>query len=123
MFGVGIIVLAGVLARLLRLEGNEGYIFIIFMFYVMRNRLIWQKALVFLPVLILARYRLVVYTLGNLNMLRGCILNVFGPYLGVLAVCFYSGEKGNIGKRFQRFVYAFYPLHLFVLAMVGYLRA
>ncbi len=123
MFGVGIIVLAGVLARLLRFEGNEGYIFIIFMFYVMRNRLIWQKALVFLPVLILARYRLVVYTLGNLNMLRGCILNVFGPYLGVLAVCFYSGEKGNIGKRFQRFVYAFYPLHLFVLAMVGYLRA
>ena len=112
---VGIIVLAGVLARLLRFEGSEGYIFIIFMFYVMRNRPIWQKALIFLPVLLLA--------LGNLNMFRVCILNVFGPYLGILAVCFYSGEKGNIGKGFQRFVYAFYPLHLFILAIIGYLRA
>lgn len=123
VLGIGIIVLAGILARLLRLEGNEGYIFIIFMFYVVRNRPIWQKALIFLPVLFLSRYRLVIYTLGNLNMLRGCILNVFGPYLGILAVCCYSGEKGNISKRFQQFVYAFYPLHLLILAMIGFLRA
>lgn len=120
--GIGIVVLAGALARLLRFEGSEGYILIIFMFYIMRNRPAWQKALLFIPVLFLARYRLVAYTLGDWEMLRTCILNVLGPYLGVLAVCFYSAEKGNTGKAFQKFMYAFYPLHLLILAGIGFLR-
>lgn len=122
VLGIGIIVLAGALARLLRFEGSEGYIFIIFMFYVMRNRPIWQKASTFVPILLLARYRLVAYTFTNLEMLRICILNVLGPYLGILAVCFYSGKKGTVSKEFQWFMYAFYPLHLLILAVIGYLR-
>lgn len=126
ILGLSIIVLAGILARLLRFEGSEGYIFIIFMFYLMRNSSQWKKALIFIPVVILSRYRLIayVYTLENyMHMFRTCILNVFGPYLGVLVTCYFSGEKGNISKRLQRFTYAFYPLHLLVLAIIGYLRA
>ncbi|OZV10340.1 hypothetical protein CIW83_20840 [Tissierella sp. P1] len=122
MLGIGIIVLAGVLARLLRFEGSEGYIFIIFMLYIMRNSSLWKKVLIFLPVVIFSRYRLVAYTLEDLNMLRSCVLNILGPYLGILVTCRYSGEKGNINRRFQRFMYWFYPLHLLVLAIVGYLR-
>ncbi|WP_312281560.1 TraX family protein [Oscillibacter sp.] len=122
ILGVGIFLVAGVLARLLRFEGSEGYILMIFMFYVLRNRPAWQKALIFIPVLALARYRLIAYTFKYSALLRTCILNVIGPYLGILAICCYSGEKGNTGKRFQRFVYAFYPVHLLALAIVGYLR-
>ncbi len=122
ILGVGIFLVAGVLARLLRFEGSEGYIFIIFMFYALRNRPVWQKALLFIPVLALARYRLIAYTLEDFAFLRTCLLNVIGPYFGIMAICFYSGEKGNTGKRFQRFMYAFYPVHLLALAIIGYLR-
>lgn len=119
---IGFIILAGALARLFQFEGSEGYIFIIFMFYVLRNRPVWQRTLLFIPVLVLARYRLVAYTLENLELLRTCILNILGPFLGILGICFYSGEKGDTGRRFQWFMYIFYPLHLIVLAVIGYLR-
>ncbi len=122
LIGIGVIVMAGALARLLRFEGSEGYIFIIFMFYAVRNRPTWQKALIFIPVLILARYRLIAYTLEDLKMLRTCILNLLGPYLGILTVGFYTGEKGTTGKGFQRFMYIFYPMHFLILAVIGYLR-
>lgn len=121
--GIGIVLLAGALSRLFRFEGSEGYILIIIMFYVLNNRPSWQKILIFIPVLFLARYRLIAYSLGHLEMLRTCMLNVLGPNLGILAVSFYSGEKGNTGKGFQWFVYAFYPLHLLLLALIGFLRA
>jgi hypothetical protein len=123
VLGISIIVLAGALARMLQFEGGEGYILIIFMLYVIRNRSVWQKALIFIPVMFLARYRLIAYTLlENIEMLRTCTLNVLGAYLGILMTGFYSGEKGNIGKRFQRFMYAFYPLQWLILAMIGFLR-
>jgi hypothetical protein len=56
-------------------------------------------------------------------MLLNAILNIAGPYLGILLTCLYSGEKGKAGKGFQRFMYAFYPLHLIILALIGFLIA
>nr|WP_246213225.1 TraX family protein [Aminipila butyrica] len=120
--GLSFIVLAGALARLLQLEGSEGYIFIIFMFYILRNQPVWQRTLFFMPILVLARYRLIAYTLTDFALLRTCLLNVIGPYLGILAICFYSGEQGPTGKRFKWFMYAFYPLHLLILAAIGYVK-
>ena len=122
MLGLGIIVLAGALARLLKFEGSEGYVFLIFLFYLTRKRRVWEKALIFIAAIPLSRYRLIAYTTKNPAMLHSCLLNAIGPYLGILALCFYNGEKGETNKNFQRFMYAFYPLHLLLLAMIGYLR-
>lgn len=120
VLGISIIVLSGILARLLQFEGGEGYIFIIFMFYLLRNRPIWQRGLAFIPLLVLARYRLIAYTLEDASLLRTCILNTLGPYLGIVTTFFYSGEKGNAGKWSKKLMYGFYPFHLLVLAILGY---
>ena len=102
-FGVGIVLLAGALARLFRFEGNEGYILIIIMFYVLNNRPSWQKILIFIPVLFLARYRLLVYSFGHLEMLRTCMLNVLGHNLGVL-VLFKNLSKNKTKPKFTNYI-------------------
>ncbi len=122
VLGVGVVVLAGVLARVLRFEGSEGYIFLIFLFYLTRKRKVWEKALIFIPAIPLSRYRLIAYTINNPGMIPTCSLNAVGPYLGILAIYFYNGEKGTLSKKFQWFMYAFYPLHLLFLAIIGYLK-
>ena len=120
--GYGAVILAGALARLLQLEGHEGYILIIFAFYLLRNSAVWKKVLVFIPIILLSRFRLVAFVCTEPRMLQACVLNVLGNYMGILITFFYTGEKGNSGKGFQRFMYAFYPLHLLLLAIIGYLR-
>ena len=122
LLGIAMAILACVLSRFLQLEGHEGYILIIFSFYILRNCSLQTKLLIFLPIIILSRYQLVYYTFLNTDMLRSCILNVLGNYLGVLITFFSSGKRGNSGKRFQLFMYTFYPVHLFVLAVIGFLR-
>ena len=54
--------------------------------------------------------------------IRNCLLNVAGNYLGMLCTLTCTGEKGDAGKGFQRFMYGFYPLHLALLALAGFLR-
>jgi len=120
--GFVFIILVGFLARLLRFEGGEGYILIIFMLYVLRNSSIQKKILLFIPIVLLSRYRLISYTLSNPDMLRVTLLNVLGPYLGLLVTCSYSYKKERKNKLIQYFTYAFYPLHMFILAIIGYLR-
>lgn len=123
LLGFLTIILTAFIARFCRLEGGDGYILIIFAFYLTQNSKPWKKALTMLPIVLVAKYRLIVgYFIHDWSTIGNCILNVFGPYLGVLVTCFYSHEKGNISKRFQRFMYAFYPLHFLVLAIAVYLR-
>lgn len=124
LLGFLTIMLTAFIARFCSLEGGDGYILIIFAFYLTQNSKPWKKALIMLPIVLIARYRLILgYFLHDWSTLGNFILNVFGPYLGVLVTCFYSHEKGNISKRFQRFIYAFYPLHFLVIAIAVYLRA
>lgn len=121
--GILAVILAGTLARLCHFEGNEGYILIIFMFYLLRNTAPWKKALIFIPVMILSRIRLIsILEEAGIRFMSNYLLNVFGPYLGVLVTCLYNHEKGNIKKGFQRFAYVFYPLHLLILGIIGFFR-
>ena len=58
-----------------------------------------------------------------LGQLWGGLFFIFGNYLGLLIpICFYNGQKGSISKTMQLGMYAFYPLHLLVLGMIGLLR-
>lgn len=115
---------ATVLARLLSMEGSRGYILLIFTFYLTRSLPRWQRALWFLPAVVLSRWGLVQWMLSDFTAgpIRNCLLNVAGNYLGMLVTLAYNGEKGNAGRGFQRLMYAFYPAHFAVLTLVGFLR-
>lgn len=121
--GILTAIAAMVLARVVPMEGAEGYIFLIFVFYFTRNLPRWQRALIFIPAVMLSRWNLMRWALTeqSANAVRNCVVNVLGNYLGMLVTLAYNGEKGNAGKRFQRFMYAFYPAHFAVLALVGFL--
>lgn len=115
---------ATALARLLSMEGGRGYILLIFTFYLTRNRPGWQRALWFLPAVVLSRWGLVQWVLEDFTAgpIRNFLLNTGGNYLGMLVTLAYTGEKGDAGRGFQRLCYAFYPAHFALLALIGLLR-
>ena len=116
------------LAALLDLEGGKGYLILAWVFYVTGKRPRWQRALIYIPAVLLSRWKLVLWVFESLGTpelsgaLRNCHLNVQGNYLGMLVTLLDNGEKGKAGKGFQRFCYAFYPAHFAVLALIGFLR-
>ncbi|MCI9121944.1 MAG: hypothetical protein HFG00_10555 [Oscillibacter sp.] len=116
------------LAEGLNLEGGKGYILLVWVYYITRNCPRWQKALLYIPAVMLSRWGLVLWALESLGtpecsrVLRNVLLNVLGNYFGMLAALSDNGEKGRVGKGFQFFCYAFYPAHFAVLALIGFLR-
>ena len=85
---------ATALARLLSMEGSRGYILLIFTFYLTRNRPRWQRALWFLPAVVLSRWGLVQWVLEDFTTgaIRNCLLNMGGNYLGMVVTLAYNGE-------------------------------
>lgn len=114
---------ATLLASLLRMEGGRGYILLIFTFYLTRDLPRRQRALWFLPAVVLSRWGLVQWMLEDFTAgpTVNCLLNTGGNYLGMLVTLACTGEKGDAGRGFQRFCYAFYPAHFALLASVGLL--
>lgn len=115
---------ATALATLLHMEGGRGYILLIFTFYLTRNLPRWQRALWFLPVVVLSRWGLVQWMLEDFTAgpIRNFLLNTGGNYLGMLVTLAYTGEKGDVGRGFQRLCYAFYPAHFVLLSLAGFLQ-
>jgi hypothetical protein len=116
---IGAVVLIATLAFVIHAEGREGYILIIFMFYLLKDIPKGKRALIWTLVIILSRLRLGVMAIKNPNFIRTYILNVLGPYLGVLVTFLYNGEKGKANKFTQYLMYGFYPAHLLILALLG----
>lgn len=124
LLGFVAVALAAYLARLLHMEGKEGYILLIFFFYLIQNQPRQRQALFLFPAVVLSRWNLVVWMLtgGGILAVSNAFLNIFGNYLGTLVTLAYNGEKGRTGHRFQWGMYAFYPLHFTILALIGFLR-
>lgn len=124
LLGLLAVAAAALLARLLRMEGHEGYILMIFVFYLTRDASRRRRALAFAPTAALARWKLVrwMVTEWSRNAAVNCLLNTVGNYLGMLVTLSYNGEKGRAGRGFQWFAYCFYPGHLALLALIGFLR-
>ena len=116
------------LAMELRMEGGQGYIILAWVYYITRSCPRWQKALIYIPTVLLSRRGLVLWVAESLGTpeltgaLRNSLLNVLGNYFGMLVTLSDNGEKGRAGKGFQRFCYAFYPAHFALLALIGFLR-
>lgn len=116
--------LATLCAILLHMEGGKGYVLLIFTFYLTRDLPRWQRALWFLPAVVLSRWGLAQWVLEDFTAgpIRNFLLNTGGNYLGMLVTLAYTGEKGDAGRGFQRLCYAFYPVHFALLAFIGFMR-
>ena len=116
------------LAMKLNMEGGKGYLILAWVYYIARNQPRCQKALIYIPAVMLSRRGLVLWAFESLGTaelslaLRNCLLNTLGNYFGMLVTLSDNGEKGRAGKGFQRFCYAFYPAHFAALALIGFLR-
>jgi len=112
----------------LNMEGGKGYILLAWVCYITRDCPRWQRALIYIPAVMLFRRGLILWVIESVGTaelagaLRNCLLNTLGNYFGMLVTLTDNGEKGRAGKGFQYFCYAFYPAHFAVLALVGFLR-
>ncbi len=104
--------------EVLRAEGGAAYVLLVLLFDLTMGLPVWKKALLWLPVFPVifsgALFSLFVSP-GQFDpgLMFVC---AFGPYLGALVTFFYNGKKGSDNKWMQYAVYAFYPVHLFILA-------
>jgi len=123
------VILATWLAMALNMEGGKGYILLAWVYYITRNHPRWQRALAYIPAVMLFRRGLIFWVIESVGTaeleeaLRNCLLNTLGNYFGMLVTLTDNGEKGQAGKGFQYFCYAFYPAHFAALALIGFLRA
>jgi hypothetical protein len=114
--------LAALIAHIIHTEGSEVYILTIFAFYMLRGVPKSKQAVIWIFVLLFARWGLVLFTAeGVQNRSFNLLLNTLGPYLGVLITFLFNGEKGKITKSLQYGMYWFYPAHLLLLALIGFL--
>lgn len=124
--GLGYLLAAGVVisAQYLSLtEGNGAYILFILVFYMTEHWPVKKKALLWLLLMPLSRYRLIwmffseqLFTWRWLHML--CI-NAVGPLLGVACTFFYNGKKGPSFPGDKYLWYVFYPAHLLALGLLN----
>lgn len=122
------VALATWLAMTLNMEGGKGYILLAYVYYIARDWSRRRRALVYIPAVMLSRRGLILWVIESVGTaelsaaLINCLLNVLGNYFGMLVTLADNGEKGQAGKGFQYFCYAFYPAHFAVLALIGFLR-
>jgi len=127
-WGLGALGAAAVylLAEIVPVEGGGRYILFILAFYLTRDWAVWKRALLWLALLPLTRYSWTweIITTAMDGSLDGrwfylYMLNVFGPYLGVMLTFAYNGKKGAEHPAWKYLWYGFYPAHLLVLGLVG----
>ncbi len=121
--GLGYLLCAGVVvaAQYLSLtEGGGRYILFILVFYWTERWPVPKKALLWLFLMPLSRYKLIGMLFSEqltgrwLHML--CI-NALGPLLGVAFTFLYNGKKGPAFPGEKYLWYIFYPAHLLVLGL------
>lgn len=122
--GLGYVLAAGVViaAESFGLtEGGGRYVLFILVFYLTEHWPVRKKALLWLFLMPLSRYRLIwmffseqLFTYRWFHML--CI-NALGPLLGVAFTFFYNSKKGLSFPGDKYLWYVFYPAHLLVLGL------
>lgn len=104
-------------------EGGGRYILFILVFYLTEHWPVRKKALLWLFLMPLSRYKLIwmffseqLFTYRWFHML--CI-NALGPLLGVAFTFFYNGKKGPAFRGDKYLWYVFYPAHLLLLGLIS----
>lgn len=107
---------AVVLGELLPIEGGGPYLLFILLFHLTESWSIPRRALMWLLILPLSRYRMTALLLTDPGWFRPWCLNALGPFLGIALTFTYNGKPGRPLPKYLW--YAVYPLHLLLLALI-----
>lgn len=113
-------------ATLLNTEGSGLYALLVPAFYLTMDLPLPKRALAWMLFFPVAQMGYWVWLLqGPLTGARvaKALLYGAGPCLGAAFPLFYNGEKGRATKTAQYAVYALYPAHFFILALLGFWAA
>lgn len=114
--GVCSFLLLGIIAQICKFDYGFFGVFIIFMFYLLRNKKIAMSITFAIAVIIKYYFPLAKYGLPASYLFLGnkysCLM--YFTMLSVIPILFYNGKKGKDAKYL---FYIFYPLHLLALAL------
>ena len=123
--GLGYALAAGVVAAAQCLgltEGGGSYILFILVFDLTRHWPVRRRALLWLVLIPLSRYRLTWMLLSeelfSWQWVHMWAINALGPLLGVALTFLYNGKKGRTFPGDKYLWYIFYPAHLLVLGLI-----
>lgn len=101
-------------------EGGGRYILFILAFYLTDHWQTGKKALLWLLLYPVSRWRLLILCLTEGMRFSNYALNAFGPLLGVGLTFFYNGKKGPALPGIKWLWYGAYPAHLLILGLIAH---
>lgn len=122
ILGIISLIILGIIAEFAHFDGGICCIFIIFNFYVFKDKKIIMTVFYILLVTCLFGSNLIEYT-KNDNELLYSVIKYYLPYYvatlsAILLIYTYNNKKG---KKMKWFFYIFYPFHIILLLFIKYL--
>ena len=122
ILGIISLIILGIIAEFAHFDGGICCIFIIFNFYVFKDKKIIMTVFYILLVTCLFGSYLIEYT-KNDNELLYSVIKYYLPYYvttlsAILLIYTYNNKKG---KKMKWFFYIFYPFHIILLLFIKYL--
>lgn len=125
LVGLICVLFMAMLAKLFHMEGGYRYITYIFVFFITWKFQIKLKVLIWLIVMPLSYANWtseiinnLIYNTLNSRELESYIINVYGPFIGILLTFLYNGKKGTTNNTLKYLWYVFYPAHLLIIGIL-----
>lgn len=118
--GICSLLALGILAEVCNFDYGFYGVFIVFVFYLLHNKKQYMALVFVLSVIAKYGINLIKYSIPFYNLFLGNTYSMctYFTCLSIIPILFYNGKKG---KDVKYLFYIFYPLHLFILAMISYL--
>ena len=115
--GILTCIVLGITAQLLNFDYGLYGVFIVFMFFLLRNKKIYMSLVFILAVILNYYYKFLKYNVPFILILKynTILYLLISSCLSIIPVFFFNGKKGKSAKYL---FYIFYPVHLLILGLL-----